>query len=130
MTVVADPEATAFAKMAAARHSSNTTAEGMTYLPVDLGPQYSMEALVGQLAGKVKDTFSQSKLTGEGWITQWPWVTQWPPAPWCVSTAPGCRASVNSSTSGTWPVACCDCRRQSADASQHTASQNASRLCS
>lgn len=57
--------------MAAARHSSNTTAEGMSYLPIDLGPQYSMEALVGQLAGKVKHTFSQSKLTGGGWVT---WV--------------------------------------------------------
>jgi hypothetical protein len=50
--------------MAAARHSSNTTAEAMQYITLPFGQQYTLDHMVEQLAPKVKGKFSQSKLTG------------------------------------------------------------------
>jgi hypothetical protein len=55
----------AFAKMAAARHSSNTTAEAMQYITLHLDQQYTLDHMVDQMAGKLKGMLTQqSKLTG------------------------------------------------------------------
>lgn len=62
--VAADPAGTAFAKMAAARHSSNTTAEAMQYITLQLEQQYTLDSMVERMASKVKGSFSKSKLTG------------------------------------------------------------------
>lgn len=62
--VAADPAGIAYAKMAAARHSSNTTAEAMQYITLHLDQQYTLEHMLHKVAHKVKGTFTQSKLTG------------------------------------------------------------------
>lgn len=49
VTVVVTGSGLAFAKRAAARHSSNTTAEGMTYLQLNMAKQGSLEADIGDL---------------------------------------------------------------------------------
>jgi hypothetical protein len=55
----------AFVKMAAARHSSNTTAEAMQYITLHLDQQYTIDHMVDQMAGKLKGMLTQqSKLTG------------------------------------------------------------------
>jgi hypothetical protein len=51
--------------MAAARHSSNTTAEAMQYITLPLDQQYTLDHMIEQMTSKVKGMFTQSKLTGK-----------------------------------------------------------------
>lgn len=65
MYVVADDHSETFAKMAAARHSSNSTAEAMQYIHASPNAAVSIDNMLAEAAPDIKNSFRQSKLAGE-----------------------------------------------------------------